>query len=596
MNPRKRSSIGIVAASFVALLAASPARAQNDSQPRVVRLSFVEGDVTLQRPDVQTWAQAPVNTPLTQGFRLATGENSFAEIQFENGGTIRVGQFALIVLSKLQLAADGGTIEQLDLRKGYATFHSLPSNVGESLQVNTPSGTLTSQGSAEFRVDLDQGVERVEVFDGSVDEQSNLGAVTIPAESVIVIEPGASEPITLTQGITTDDWDQWVQSRDEQTSETQEGPSPESYSDAGADSVYGWADLQQYGGWSVVPGEGLGWSPNDVDSDWAPYSLGRWCWYPGWGYTWIGAEPWGWLPFHFGSWEFLPGRGWVWFPLSLNRWRPNQVTWFQGSNWIGWVPRRKDGASPCGAHCGGGTTSLTAFRQGGIVNPGTMLRVSPGTGARVREPGIAPTMAAKLPGPAAPSELGQGQTSRGTLARRPGGGGVATASQTSGARRAGARATDSTIVYDALHNRYVNNPRVTRSAPRPAQANSTRQQVSPGAGEQTENQGIVQSGPKAAPGSTSPVATIPRTGFAPKSSPNAAVDSSHGENMNSGQRGSRASGSALGGRWASAPSGGSRSSGGYSSGAAPSGGHSGAASGGGGGHAGGGGGGGGGHH
>jgi hypothetical protein len=41
--------------------------AQHYSHARVVRLSFAEGTVTVQRPEVPEWAKAPVNTPI-QGF------------------------------------------------------------------------------------------------------------------------------------------------------------------------------------------------------------------------------------------------------------------------------------------------------------------------------------------------------------------------------------------------------------------------------------------------------------------------------------------------------------------------------------------------
>jgi hypothetical protein len=92
MKPRTHLSPLIAAAGIIVLLTAMPVCAQTQSASRVIRLSFVEGTVTVQRPDVQDWAEAPVNTPLQQGFKLSTGENSFSEIQFENGGAIRLGE------------------------------------------------------------------------------------------------------------------------------------------------------------------------------------------------------------------------------------------------------------------------------------------------------------------------------------------------------------------------------------------------------------------------------------------------------------------------------------------------------------------------
>jgi hypothetical protein len=36
--------------------------------------------------------------------------------------------------------------------------------------------------------------------------------------------------------------------------------------------------------------------------------------YPGFGYTWVSAYPWGWMPYRYGSWNFVPGYGWGWVP------------------------------------------------------------------------------------------------------------------------------------------------------------------------------------------------------------------------------------------------------------------------------------------
>ena len=101
MKPRMPFLMGIPVVGFITLLTLMPVWGQSYSPARIVRLSFVEGDVTVQRPDVQAWAEAPVNTPLQQGFKVSTGENSFAEMQFENGGTVRLGERALIDFTRL---------------------------------------------------------------------------------------------------------------------------------------------------------------------------------------------------------------------------------------------------------------------------------------------------------------------------------------------------------------------------------------------------------------------------------------------------------------------------------------------------------------
>jgi hypothetical protein len=484
MKPRTRFSWEILAVGFIAVLTVIPGWAQSNSHARIVRLSFVQGDVTVQRPDLQAWAEAPVNTPLAEGFKLSTGGNSFAEIQFENGGTIRLGELSLLEFTQLELAPNGGKINHVELRQGYATFHPLPSHLGESLQIDTPYSTLNAQGGTQFRVDLDQGMERVEVFDGTVEVQSSLGGMTIEKDSVLVMQPGTSEPTVVSQGITKDDWDQWVDDRETRVDMPPTGPSPDAYTGGTDDANYGWADLQQYGTWSNVPGQGFGWIPTMLATTWAPYSMGQWCWYPGWGYTWIGAEPWGWLPYHYGGWDFVPGTGWVWFPGSLRTWSPGQVTWFHGPNWVGWLPRthQKDGAIACGNNCGGGVVSAATFQHGGVLTSNLMLHVNPTSGERVKEPGIVPSIEAKLTGPALSFPAAQGHGLQGNAVPAPAGSGIPNTATTSLPTRTPGR--NSTIVFDPQRDAYVNSQRVVKSqepAASPAGTNSaTKPTAKPG--------------------------------------------------------------------------------------------------------------------
>ncbi|HXW15001.1 MAG TPA: DUF6600 domain-containing protein, partial [Terriglobia bacterium] len=349
------------------------------------------------------------------------------------------------------------------------------------------------------------------------------------------------------------------------------------YTDDAAEAPYGWNDLQQDGTWSDVPGEGYGWTPNIIAYGWAPYSAGQWCWYSGWGYTWIGAEPWGWLPYHYGGWDFIPGRGWVWFPGSLRRWSPGQVTWFQGQNWVGWIPRphRKDGATACGDNCGGGVVNTSTFRHGGLLTSNLMLRVNPTSGTMVREPGVTPTTAAMLPGPA--GSLPAAQSFRGNPAQPSVGAGIsATAMSSSGPIHVGAT-PNSAIVYDPQQNSYTNGYRGTKPAVQPAfpaspagpstltlPANPGLVQPVPAGSRETNEQAVVnQGGNQLNP---------PGTYYARPAPP-----------ANSNPSGSRVTGS--GGQAVESHVGGSGApTGGHSSFASAGGGHAGGASAGGGGH------------
>ena len=47
---------------------------------------------------------------------------------------------------------------------------------------------------------------------------------------------------------------------------------------------------------------------------------GAWSWYPGFGYMFASAYPWGWMPYRYGSWMMVPGMGWMWQPGGWNSW------------------------------------------------------------------------------------------------------------------------------------------------------------------------------------------------------------------------------------------------------------------------------------
>ena len=402
MTPKRQS----IASNLLGLGAAfclgiSPAWGQTFSHARVVRLSFVEGHVTLQRPDNAEWAEAPMNTPLEEGFKLSTAEDSFAEVEFENGSTVRLGQLSLVEFTQLALASDGSKINRLTIDLGYATFRATP-EVQDVYEVATPNGALTPRGKALFRVDVDSSEERVEVFKGFVDVAGSLGSWTLSKNSVLDLSPGADQSAQLSEGITEDDWDRWVQERESEAEAASNALSPNAYTDNGDDNVYGWSDLAYNGNWSYMPGFGYGWIPA-VNVGWYPYSLGRWCWYPGFGYIWISAEPWGWLPYHYGGWEFIPGIGWVWFPGNFGVWSPGLVNWYWGPGWIGWTPRHglprpvNYGPCPQGQRCGT-AISTGAFKNGRPVRPGTILTVSLESAKRMERPDISPDRQAMLPG------------------------------------------------------------------------------------------------------------------------------------------------------------------------------------------------------
>ena len=90
----------------LAVLCFEPAlRAQDQAQPqgpgqpaRAVRLSYVDGQVTLSQGGQVLAQQAVANTPLLEGMQLTTADSGKAEIQFEDGSVARLSPDSSLTL------------------------------------------------------------------------------------------------------------------------------------------------------------------------------------------------------------------------------------------------------------------------------------------------------------------------------------------------------------------------------------------------------------------------------------------------------------------------------------------------------------------
>jgi hypothetical protein len=410
MKSRFRVALSVLG-GVVWVGAATPLWAQTNSHARIVRLSFAEGTVSVQRPDVTGWAAAPVNTPIQEGFKVSTGQDSFAEVEFESGSTARIGELSLLEFTELSLSPSGGKVNRLAFNQGYATFHINP-NADDVNEINVARVKLTPSGKAEFRTDLDGDKLRVEVLKGAVEFSSPQGSEVLSKNRVLETSVTTEEAYQVTHGITKDSWDDWVAERDNVQASNR---APSAYTSQAAGTNYGWADLYNYGNWSYLSGFGYGWCPA-MYAGWSPFTLGRWVWYPAFGYTWISYEPWGWLPYHYGNWLFDPTFGWAWFPGAFGSWGPAQVNWYQGPGWVGWAPRTPVAGPRGGTRVGGSTgcpgpgciraVPVQALQGGRLITPTSLMSVDAFKAEQISQPDVTPALQAKFTGtplPAAPA-------------------------------------------------------------------------------------------------------------------------------------------------------------------------------------------------
>jgi len=363
--------------------------AQEDlSHARVVRLSFVNGTVAVKRPGSSEWAKAIVNTPIQEGFGLETAGHSFAEVQFENGSTARLGELSKIDFSQLAMDPKGNKLNRLSFQRGYATFNFIPER-GDVYTVSAAGATLAPKGKSEFRTDFDQDRLRLEVFRGSLDVASPSRSVQLGKDKVLEFEPQSAAALNIQHGIEKDSWDKWSDARDTQSQLTVNDQA------VGLNhTLYGWEDLDEYGDWAYIPGFGYGWSPYAA-AGWTPYSMGLWSWYPSFGWTWTSGEPWGWLPYHYGLWNFDPSFGWFWMPGNFGVWSPALVSWWSGSGWIGWTPY---GAVLPAGYNGLVTVPGSTVQNGKPIGPGGVVRRPANQGTHIARPSFQPSALAMLSG------------------------------------------------------------------------------------------------------------------------------------------------------------------------------------------------------
>ena len=160
-----------VVAAALGLLLAIPLslRAQNDAssysqmqgppppsdavQQPVLRLSDVQGDVRVYRGDLLAFPQAYVNTPITEGMRVVTGDSGRAEIQFNDGSVARLAPNSSLLVARLGSANDGILNTRLEALTGL-TYYEFNTQ-GNQYTLGVGPETIVPEGNAVIRVDMD---------------------------------------------------------------------------------------------------------------------------------------------------------------------------------------------------------------------------------------------------------------------------------------------------------------------------------------------------------------------------------------------------------------------------------------------------------
>jgi hypothetical protein len=298
-------------------------KALADSQARIVRLSYVDGDVQMDRRDGRGFEHAFLNMPLTPGTRLSTGADGRAEIEFEDGSTVRLTPGALVETQSLDLRSSGGKYTLVDLQEGTAYFNIRKLKDDDDFRASTGRREFSLTRASRFRLVADPSQVVLAVFKGEVEVVGESGRITVRKDETLTLDLNDSARYFLAKGVSEDRYDDWDHERDQYR---ERYASVGNYSGYSSAYSYGIADLNYWGSYNYISGYGYMWRPYFYDASWSPFSDGGWYFYPGSGWIWVSAYPWGWMPYRYGNWYYISGHGWCWRPgRHWNTWSPGFV-------------------------------------------------------------------------------------------------------------------------------------------------------------------------------------------------------------------------------------------------------------------------------
>lgn len=311
--------------------------AQNSGPPQrgVARISVMNGQVSVRRGDSGEWVAGIINAPLIAEDRVAAGQGSRAEVQFDGANLIRVGANAEIRLGALDYSHIN-----VQVAHGTVTFRVLRDSHVQ-VELDTPTVSVRPLQIGVYRIYVkEEGQTEITVRLGDAEIYTPRGAEQMQAGQTMLARGTQADPeFRIVPAIAIDEWDRWNEQRDHEllSSKSSRNVPPD---------VYGTEGMDSSGRWVSDPTYGSVWSPT-VGADWAPYQDGRWVWEDWYGWTWVSNEPWGWAPYHYGRWFYGASYGWCWYPggLGPQYWSPALVAFFGfggggvgfGFGNIGWV-------------------------------------------------------------------------------------------------------------------------------------------------------------------------------------------------------------------------------------------------------------------
>ena len=192
---------------LICVLAATAAMA--DSQARIVRLSDVQGAVEIDRNTGQGYEKAIANMPLVEGMKLAAKAEGRAEVEFEDGSTVRITPNTKIEFTALSLQDSGAKVSTVTLTQGLAYVDYTAKQKDNVFTVIFKDEKIRLEEAARFRVNLAEATAVVAVFNGNLKVDGLSGPVEVSKNKSTSFDLTNGNKSTLAKNIDEEPFDAW---------------------------------------------------------------------------------------------------------------------------------------------------------------------------------------------------------------------------------------------------------------------------------------------------------------------------------------------------------------------------------------------------
>src|SRR3954462_1878420 len=234
---RSNSRSNVLLLSLFAVIASLSAMA--DSHVRIVRLSYIEGGVQISRGAGGAYEKAIVNLPITEGAKLKTSDGR-AEVEFEDGSTLRIVADSTVEFSQLSLRESGAKVSDLKVTSGTA-YVNFTGTKNDEFSVSFASQKIALTRAAHLRILIGDEDSSVAVFKGLVQVDSPSGALEVKKNQTASFDAN-SDQHKLAKNIEETPYESW----DDQQNEYHARYAAKSYNNS-SPFAYGTTDLAYYG-------------------------------------------------------------------------------------------------------------------------------------------------------------------------------------------------------------------------------------------------------------------------------------------------------------------------------------------------------------